>query len=336
MTVTVLRCILLCVFIVSIVQAATPVPTPPCAALMKTLSPEELEPILQEWDRAMASGKFRDKDRAIGLVTGIVPKGMRFEGRTFVRYNNPEIIDLVVALYLKEETDYEIGRNKPRHPSDLSREGVAEYMMFLSEVAESTFDPRIYETVLLGHFSGAFRHLYLASVNPARTLDLLFESKRGPHGHIQRGANAGKEGHPDYFYHPEIGGISVYNAYDILSLMIGQSPEVLRDKRTRVLSFVAKHAKHYSTPREVPHRPEPVYFSAHDYMVRSVALDVIGFLGTSAEVKQVEAIIHDAREVDFEKVGRIRCYLEWSGYEQIREKGQRIIKQIRGRSPSER
>ena len=67
-------------------------------------------------------------------------------------------------------------------------------------------------------------------------------------------------------------------------------------------------------------------------MVRSVALDVIGVLGTAAEVKQVEAIIHEAREVDFEKVGRIRRYLERSGYEQIREKGQRIIKQIRRRS----
>ena len=198
MTVTVLRSILLCLFIVSIVQAATPVPTPPCAALMKTLSPEELEPILQEWDRAMASGKFRDKDRAMGLVTGIVPKGMRFGKRMFVRYNNPEIIDRVVALYLKEETDYEIGRNKPRHPSDLSSEGVAEYMMFLSEAAESTFDPRIYEAVSGSEsgFTGSFRHLYLASVNPARTLALLFEAKRGPHGRIQRGANAGKEGHP--------------------------------------------------------------------------------------------------------------------------------------------
>ena len=77
----VLRSILLCLFIVSIVQAATPVPTPPCAPLMKPLPPEELAPLLQKWDRAMASGKFRDKDRAMGLVTGIVPKGMRFEGK---------------------------------------------------------------------------------------------------------------------------------------------------------------------------------------------------------------------------------------------------------------
>ena len=335
MTVTVFRSILLCLFIVSIVQAATPVPTPPCAALMKTLSPEELEPILQEWDRAMASGKFRDKDRAMGLVTGIVPKGMRFGKRMFVRYNNPEIIDRVVALYLKEETDYEIGRNKPRHPSDLSSEGVAEYMMFLSEAAESTFDPRIYEAVSGSEsgFTGSFRHLYLASVSPARTLDLLFEAKRGPHGRIQRGANAGKEGHPDYFYHPKIVGISVVYAYDILSLMIGQSPEALRGKRARALAFVAKHAKYYSTPQEAPHRPEPVYLSAHDYMVRSVALDVIGVLGTAAEVKQVEAIIHDAREVDLEYLRSIR---QRYGYEQIKEKGERIIKQIRRRSSSER
>ena len=77
---TIVRSTLLCLLIVSIVQAATPVPTPPCAALMKTLPPEELEPILQKWDRAMASGKFRDKDRATAMVTGIVPKGMQFRG----------------------------------------------------------------------------------------------------------------------------------------------------------------------------------------------------------------------------------------------------------------
>ena len=335
MTITVLRSILLCLFIVSIVQAATPVPTPPCAPLMKTLSPEELAPLLQEWDRAMASGKFRDKSLVTAKVTGIVPKGMRYGKRMFVRYNNPEIIDRVIALYLKEQTDYESYGNKPL-PPDASPEGVAEYMMFLGEIAESTFDPRIHEAVLrFEGAAGSFQNLYLASVNPEKTLDVLFESKRGPHGRIQSGPNAGKKGHPDYFYHPECYGISVVYAYDILSLMIGQSPEALRGKRARALAFVAKHAKYYSTPQEAPHRPEPVYLSVHDYMVRSVALDVIGVLGTAAEVKQVEAIIHDAREVDLEYLRSIR-QLERYGYEQIKEKGERIIKQIRRQSPSER
>ena len=332
MTVTVLRSILLCLFIVSIVQAAPPVPTPPCAALMRTLPPEELAPLLQEWDRAMASGKFRDKDRAMGLVTGIVPKGMRFGGKMFVRYNNPEIIDRVVALYLKEEADY---GNEPL-PSDASPEGVAEYMMFLVEIAESTFDPRIYKAVLRfeSGFAGYFRHLYLATVNTKRTLHILSDAKPGPHGHIQWGPNAGQRGHPEYFYHSEIGGLSIVSVYDILSLMITQSPEVLRAERTQVLSFVAKHVKHFETLQNDSYKPKPVDFQWYDYRVRSAGLDVVGFLGTSLEVKLVEEIIDDAHEVNFEKfVGMGQRNKQ---YEQIREKGQRIIKQIRGRSPSER
>ena len=336
MTVTVLRSILLCLFIVSIVQAATPVPTPPCATLMKTLLPEELAPLLQAWDQAMKSDKFRDKSLVTAEVTGIVPKGMRFAERTFVRYNNPEIIDLVVALYLKEETDYEIGRNKPRHPSDLSSEGVAEYMMFLAEAAESTFDPRIHEAVLRSKsgFAGSFQHLYLATVNTKRTLHILSDAKPGPHGRIQWGPNAGQRGHPEYFYHPEIGGLSIVSVYDILSLMITQSPEVLRAERTQVLSFVAKHVKHFETLQNSSYKPKSVDFQWYDYRVRSAGLDVVGFLGTALEVKLVEEIIDDAHEVNFEKfVGMGQRNKQ---YEQIREKGQRIIKQIRGRSPSER
>ena len=36
MTVAILRCILLCLLVVSVIQAEPPVTTPPCAPLMKT------------------------------------------------------------------------------------------------------------------------------------------------------------------------------------------------------------------------------------------------------------------------------------------------------------
>ena len=60
----------------------------------------------------------------------------------------------------------------------------------------------------------------------------------------------------------------------------------------------------------------------------------MGVLGASTEVKLVEGIIEDAREVDLEYLRNTNKKLD--RYEQIREKGQRIIKQIRRRSPSER
>ena len=326
-----LRCIVFCLFVSSIVQAATLIPPMPWAPPTGLLSPEELAPLLQEWDRAIESNKFYDKAGVVAKVTGIIPEGRRFGGDYYLRYSNPEIIDRVIALYLKDSAREAAGQPIAL---DATGEGSAEYMIALTSIAESTLDPRIYEMVLLfeSGFSGDFRNLYLATVNPQRTVGVLFESKRGPHGRIQRGANAGKPGHPDHFYHHEIWGISVDDAYTLLSLMSTQSPAALRVGRTRTLSFVEKHVKHFAAPRKVSYRPEPVYFQWHDYRVRSAALDTVGFLGTSAEVKLVEEIIRDARDVDLE---RLRSARKLERYEQIREKGRRIIEQIRSRSPSE-
>ena len=335
MTVTVfLRYILLCLLITSVVRAETRVPTtrlwqPPTSVL----PPKELEPLLQEWDAAMAGDKFYDKGSVCSAVGGFIPKGQRFADAYFLRYSNPEIIDRVINHYLEAAANEAAGQWVA---SDASSEGSAEYMMFLAEAAESTFDPRIHEAVLRSKsgFAGSFQHLYLATVNTKRTLHILSDAKPGPHGRIQWGPNAGQRGHPEYFYHPEIGGLSIVSVYDILSLMITQSPEVLRAERTQVLSFVAKHVKHFETLQNSSYKPKSVDFQWYDYRVRSAGLDVVGFLGTALEVKLVEEIIDDAHEVNFEKfVGMGQRNKQ---YEQIREKGQRIIKQIRGRSPSER
>ena len=92
----------------------------------------------------------------------------------FLRYSNPEIIDRVINHYLEAAANEGCG-TATGLPSDASSEGSAEYMMFLASIAESTFDPRVYEAVLthLGGFAGNFRNFYLATVNPERTLDLL-------------------------------------------------------------------------------------------------------------------------------------------------------------------
>ena len=324
MTVTVLRSILLCLLITSVVRAETRVPTTPWQPPTSVLPPKELEPLLQEWDAAMAGDKFYDKGSVCSAVGGFIPKGQRFADAYFLRYSNPEIIDRVINHYLEAAANEAAGQWVA---SDASSEGSAEYMMFLASMAESTFDPRIYEAVLtfLGGFAGDFRNFYLATVNPERTLDLLFESKLGPY--------PGRRGSQNHFYHHEIDMVMpLVDAYRILLLMFEQSPEALRTKRLQVLSFVGKYAKHYAVP-QMRYKPEPEYLEWSDYWLRSRALDVVGFLGASSEVKLVEEIIRDAREVDLEY---LRSTKKLDRYEQIREKGQRIIKQIRGRSPSER
>ena len=202
-----LRCIVFCLFAASVVQAASPVPAKPWAPPTSILPPEELAPLLQEWDRAIESNKFDDKDSVVAKVTGIIPEGRPFEGDYYLRHSNPEIIDRVIALYLKDSA--KSAANQLITP-DATSEGSAEYMIALTAIAKSTFDPRIYETVLLldSGFTGDFEDLYLATVNPQRTLGVLFEAKRGPHGRTNWGANAGKPGNPDYLYHDEIRGMS--------------------------------------------------------------------------------------------------------------------------------
>ena len=337
MTVTVLRCILLCLLAANIAQAAAPVYTMPWTPPTHVLSPEELAPLLRGWDEAIVRDKFRDKADVLAKVTGSVPKDMRYAGKYFLYYSNPEIRDRVIALYLKEGAREEAGEPISADADEIfshpESEGGAEYLIFLSTVAESTFDPRIYEAVLLGpglFDAGDFRELYLATVNAERTLDLLSEAKPGPEGRIDWGANAGKGGNPQFLYHSEFRAISVVGAYEILTLMTAQSPEALRAKRSQVLSFITNTVKHFAKPHKLSYEPKPVYFRWYDYDVRSAALDIVGFLGTVTEMRLVEEIIRDAPKVDFENRMKIMDKV------QIREKGLRIIAQIQGRSPSGR
>jgi len=291
---------------------------------MTMLAQEELKPLLEEWDKAIESDRLQEKGKAIMKVANYVPEDMRFRGSRVLRYSNPEIKGRIIALYLKECAK----ANQP--PPDVRSETNpwhggergAEYMIFLMTMAESTFDPRIYETELksLG-VSGDLWILYLATVNAEKTLKYLFESKLG-----QR---IGKRGHQDFFYHGETAwSMSVDSSYSLLSLMTLQSPEVLRNNRVSILTFVSKHAKHYASPRKVKYKSTPVYLKWQDYDVRNGALDVLGLLGTSEDIKTVEDIIRDAPQIDPKRLnGGPR-----DRREQIRQKGIRIIEQIRQRT----
>lgn len=257
-------------------------------------------------------------------IVDYVPEGKRFRGSCVLRYNNPEIKDRLVALYLKE-------CDKANQPaSDASRNTnpwfaeEPDYMISLMTMAESTFDPRIYETERNGNLgvSGDMRLLYLATVNPETTLEYLFESKCGYRIGTQKG-------HPDYFYHGEtVWDMSVNDAYTLLSLMSIQSPGVLMENRDRVLAFIRTHLKHYETPRQVPYTPEPVYLKWQDYDVKNGAIDVLRHLGSSEAIMTIDEIIHNAPELDPKQLkggpqGR---------YEQIRTKGLRVIHEIRQRT----
>ena len=120
--------------------------------------------------------------------------------------------------------------------------------------------------------------------------------------------------------------------------MTVESPEALRNNRERAIAFVAKYARHYANPLVYVRKGHMKYYSKQDYYTRSDALDVLELVGAVTEVPLVEEIIHDAKEVNLNKVwgawGRqLDTYLD-HGYEQIQDKGQRIIEILRQRSPS--
>ena len=283
---------------------AAPRWTPPT----ETLPPEKLDWFLQTFDSLARSDHLWERDGALALVLGIIPRGERFSNNFYCRYDNPDIIDRLVDLYLEEVARMQAGRRTP--PEASGDHGGAEYLMALASAGESTLDPRLHEDILHINleFSQGLRYIYLARVNPERTLDYLFNRKLNQTG---------------------FGG-QVRRSFVILSYMTVESPQALGADRERAITFIAKHARYFA--KMVRH--------GHDYYVRSDALDVLELVGSVTDVPLVKEIIHDAKEVDLRKIrggfGRtIDKYLD-HGYEQIRDKGLRIIEILRQRSPSQR
>lgn len=301
------------------------------------LPSEELAPILEVWDQAVASGILEDYETALSCVTHVMPSDAsvgtaRVGGASCVPFSNPEIVDRIVDFYLAVVASKESGKSLYR---EIRNEYSADYVRheagiakLLAESAESTFDLRVYDHVLpyrVG-FSGRFRTLYLASVNPRRTLNYLFGT--------QIDADYSGTGWGEFMEH----------AFAILSYMTMQSPKALEAERERVFAFIAEHVKFFASQDKDFKRDNPAEYlnrqsayqyllKLNDYYVRNDALDVVEFLGTIDQVPLIQSIIHDVKEWDFEHPpARASRYLEKPG--QIREKGLRIIEELRRRSPS--
>ena len=329
MALIVSRSILIFIFVAAIanvVQAVVPWRPP-----TEHLPADELNPLLETWDSALANRNFNNFEKALYSMIGMIPRDKRFWKASFLRYSNPQIKDRFIDYFLALMAAR--SENRWLFPEE-SAEG---YTYRISEIAESTFDSRIYEDRLMNKhgYTGRFRLIYLATVNPERTLDFLFESKTGDKSPR---ANGGRGGHRDHFFHQGKTGwlMSLRTAFTILSHMIAQSPQALRDEPERTITFVTEHARHFSKPMfNGAHPPTLEYYEGSDYHVRYDALDLLEFLGTAAEVPLVEEISHDAPNVNLSELrgtfGRLL-----SQDEQIQDKGRRIIEILKQRSPSQR
>ena len=301
------------------------------------LPQEELDPILEVWDQAVASGILEDYEAALSCVTHVMPSDAsvgtaRVGGASFIPFSNPEIVDRIVDFYLAVVASKESGKSLYR---EIRNEYSADYVRheagiakLLAENAESTFDLRVYDHILPHRvgFSGRFRTLYLASVNPRRTLNYLFET--------QIDADYSGTGWGEFMEH----------AFAILSYMTVQSPKALLAERERVFGFIAEHARFFAAGDKQYNPDSPAEYlnrqrgyqhllKFNDYYVRNDALDVVAFLGTINQVPLVETIIDDAKEWDVE-YPPASPHRHLKKLEQIREKGLRMIEELRRRPPS--
>ena len=331
MTSIVFRTILILALFVNVTQAAA-FWRPPT----RHLSQEELDPILEVWDMAVASGVLEDYEAALLCVFEVMPYSknvgtVSIGGARFVPFSNPEIIDRIVEFYLAVMDSKESGKPLYKAPRDEFSSDYVKLEMgvakVVAECAESTFDLRVYDKVLPYRtgLSGRFRNLYLASVNPRRTMNYMFETEIGA------------------YYSGTGWGEFVENAFAILSYMTMQSPKALEAERERVFAFIAEHVKFFAAGDKDFKRDNPAehlnrqsayqhMLKSNDYFARNNALDVVEFLGTITEVPLVEAIIRDAGVWNAEHPpARSSRHLE--NPEQIREKGLRIIEELRRRTP---
>jgi hypothetical protein len=285
----------------------------------ETLSEEELEAFLAEWDQVTVD--FEAPPFAPPLPMAHVPKGMVFEDRDVLKYDNPEIQQRVVDLYLAA-ADECAKESSPLHKGEYA----GEYLYTLATLAESTFSPRIYDHVLKRPrgLVGGLRCLYLSVVNPQITLDTYMSASVGH--------RLGKLIHPGYFYCRTDGTAlgDIQGAFRILAFMAELSPDTLAANRETVLSFVEKHARHYEKPITASYRPDrPYYRWRQDLRTREAALDVLQVLGEPEDIPLVEAVGLNLPGV--EKTDSDQQPAQARG-NQVRAKATRVIRAVEQKS----
>ena len=135
---------------------------------------------------------------------------------------------------------------------------------------------------------GGGRYVYLAKVNPDRTLDLLLRATIRDRTSVNQ--------RPNVLELP-IGGRteSIETAFQLLRALCAHSPDVVLAEQENVLDFVRRHSLAYVEPVEVSYRDEPRYLSNLDYRVRRLALHTLDLLTDSADIYNlVDDIMRDA------------------------------------------
>ena len=247
----------------------------------ETLSQSELDAAFTGWDESIQSRTIMDRCRAL----------RPFSQGAHLRYDNPEVEQRIVDLFLSEKDDFaRRARGGPASWEEIDAPGEVEqdYMDLLEPLAYETFSPRIYDVALAWYGGGGFlRNVYLACVNPETTLRLLLESRRRERERLSQGAG--------WLDHPT--GQACFHSLEegllVLALLCQFSPEIVQAERERVRDFVQEHATFYRDPIKVGKNDEPKRSMRRDLETRHRALCILEFIGNPEDVPLIQDIMRD-------------------------------------------
>jgi len=249
----------------------------------ETLPQPELEVLLADYDVLIRSNKIIDRCLALRPFT----KG------AYLRYDNPEIEERIVELFLSEKDDY--ARRAEGGATSLADEGIdapgevyQDYIDLYEPLAYQTFSPRIYDVALTWYGGGGgLRSVYLACVNPEATLRLLLETHRRQCETLSQGAS--------WLDHPS--GLACFGSIEdglqTLALLCELSPGVVDAERARAVDFVRQHATFYREPIRPRQGREPRRVPVLDLRARDRALRVLELIGGPEEIPLIEDIMRD-------------------------------------------
>jgi len=257
----------------------------------KTLSSKELTQLLSDWDEAMKSGSWHDRDRQFTRIIKRVDTNAS-ERLTVIAYSNPELLDRLASLYIYEFQTFlkreSVGQGLELTSKEKSNipwcggENGMDYIDVLTFLAHLTLSPEIYDYVWRYPQSGGLRSYYLAHVMPEETLKKIFAAKVGKWK--KRNLD------PDSLYisgYDMITAISVKDAFEILSVISNNDPNMASDYHDSFISFVNKHSLHYSK------RKIGKAYPRMDYSVRLNSIEILQNIGQEKDLPQLNFLLSE-------------------------------------------
>ena len=238
-----------------------------------------------------ASEFSQDLDRL--LSQWMVPLSVENTTAFPLKYNDPPIVEMVLHVYIAkveqeraysaairqgDETSYIGGGSE----AALNGEAAMDFYSMLADMAESTLSESLYDYVWDYPQRSNFRRLYLAHVQPEKTVARLTEAELG------RTVNGKFVGEDSLFWEGAVIGTPLFKALQYLADIALMHPDIREANREALRAFAAKHGLHYAPTDSETHA------RWRDYQARRAAMQILDVTGTPEDLPLLEALAHDA------------------------------------------